>query len=541
MVHHLASQSDLNGEDVELLEFCTHRGRWAAKVRSSGKRIWIRSQCLRAEEVGDWRQGQRATLRNLVAREDLNGREVEILKWVPSSGRWAVRELRSEAQICVRPTCLLELSSQGCSRAREKEAEAHALHDIVCRLSGGKLALEQRQGRGNCVIAMEKVRRGTVLFRETPWLRMPTLRNGGVSMAAVARLAREVREDNERCSLFDALHDGGLCRSEFMDRADMAAEEAARSVVPLDGAWLKRFWRVWNLNAFTFHGTNMALFLGGSMFNHSCHPNAIYQTISHMPDATFRAIQDLEVGDEVTVDYTTTQDPSCEARHRQLFEEKLFVCACNRCLQPDWPRSICCRSSGCTGTVAPPDWHCWECRKSFQDTDMPLQAESWIKALVLDHDVRHSQYTHEHFVATLLLALDVLGPRHWTVKFMACLLLENACSKGCRGISSIGPSLLCLPVSILCGRRTWCRQSKEQHSLWAPCISVSEHCRRLACERRLPPLHAALQASILASGARMIQMPPSCKACLTWCRRYPPSWTVFHGTLCPRRCGASAL
>lgn len=73
-----------------------------------------------------------------------------------------------------------------------------------------------------------------------------------------------------------------------------------------------------------------------------------------------------------------------------------------------------------------------------------MKEERWISALVIDHDLRHSKYTHEHFVATLLLALDTLGPRHWTVKFMASLLLENANIKCCRGITGLGSSMLCL-------------------------------------------------------------------------------------------------
>eukprot|EP00913_Durusdinium_trenchii_P019088 g17939.t1 len=81
--------------------------------------------------------------------------------------------------------------------------------------------------------------------------------------------------------------------------------------------------------------------------------------------------------------------------------------------------------NGCGGVVAPKlTWLTWQCSKghSFKDSELPVKEERWISALVIDHDLRHSKYTHEHFVATLLLALDTLGPRHWTVKFMASLL-----------------------------------------------------------------------------------------------------------------------
>ena len=80
----------------------------------------------------------------------------------------------------------------------------------------------------------------------------------------------------------------------------------------------------------------------------------------------------------------------------------------------------------------------------FKQEELPLDAESWISKLAIDHDDNHSNYTHEHFVATLLLAMDILGPRHWTVKWMAGLLLENAYAKCSKRIAGCGKSLLVL-------------------------------------------------------------------------------------------------
>lgn len=64
---------------------------------------------------------------------------------------------------------------------------------------------------------------------------------------------------------------------------------------------------------------------------------------------------------------------------------------------------------------------------------MPLETESWIAKLVLDHDTRQPQYTYAHSVGTLLLAATELGPRHWTVEFMASLLLETIALEAIRG------------------------------------------------------------------------------------------------------------
>merc|ERR1712150_291740 len=110
-------------------------------------------------------------------------------------------------------------------------------------------------------------------------------------------------------------------------------------------------------------------------------------------------------------------------------------------------------TQGCGGAVAPKppslesgerEWLCGQCGCVQHDQDMPLDKEAWLTALVLDHDACHGRYTHEHFVATSLLAAQVLGPRHWTVDFMVSLLLENAWSKADRGFRTVGPALLYL-------------------------------------------------------------------------------------------------
>lgn len=46
--------------------------------------------------------------------------------------------------------------------------------------------------------------------------------------------------------------------------------------------------------------------------------------------------------------------------------------------------------------------------------------------MVVFTDRHQAGYPLHHFVATLSLAADILGPRHWTVHFMSGILLENA-------------------------------------------------------------------------------------------------------------------
>ena len=210
--------------------------------------------------------GQSATLQNLVASSDLNGEEVEILHWVKKSKRWAVRRA-SGALLSVRPDNL---------QVMETSSDPSTLEETLSCLSGGHLVLEVRDGRGRCVIATKLIKAGSVLFREEPFLTMP-IRGNSIDTRADADFANKAFADKKLKALITQLYDGGDCRSSFMDRADAVALLAAGKADP---AWLRRWRRIWSLNCFRYHQHNQALFLGGSLLNHSCAPNALYQTTS---------------------------------------------------------------------------------------------------------------------------------------------------------------------------------------------------------------------------------------------------------------------
>ena len=182
---------------------------------------------------------------------------------------------------------------------------------------------------------------------EEPFLK---LRIGGscIDLRESSLLAKKVFADERLRNLMLQLHDGGECQSSFMDNIDSGAR--LMTSVGLDYARSRRWARVWNLNAFRYHGVNMGLFLAGSLFNHSCAPNALYQTISSAcaakPEAIFRAVRDITAGEEVTIDYTFVKNPSIDSRQHQLKEEKLFQCDCPRCSGPDFCRSMRCPTNG---------------------------------------------------------------------------------------------------------------------------------------------------------------------------------------------------
>lgn len=158
---------------------------------------------------------------------------------------------------------------------------------------------------------------------EEPFLTIPVQGRVVDSRVSLA-LAQKVLADDNLRQIITQLFDGREGRSPFMDRKDEEADKLA-AVGKIDAAWFRQWTRIWNLNCFRYQQVNMGLFLAGSMFNHSCEPNALYQTFSGKPKASFRAVRDVALGEELTVDYTTLSDPSAEARQRQLEDEKLEI------------------------------------------------------------------------------------------------------------------------------------------------------------------------------------------------------------------------
>ena len=79
------------------------------------------------------------------------------------------------------------------------------------------------------------------------------------------------------------------------------------------------------------------LYPAASMFNHSCHPNAV---VSFGPGRRLRvrAIAPIAEGEEVCIAYTELY-ATAAARRAALRSKKAFVCECRRCVDPEWQRA----------------------------------------------------------------------------------------------------------------------------------------------------------------------------------------------------------
>ena len=118
-----------------------------------------------------------------------------------------------------------------------------------------------------------------------------------------------------------------------------------------------------------------ALFLRGSMGNHSCRPNTSFSTDSGCLELT--AVRPIADGEEITYSYVQIMGQCTEERRAELLDTKGFLCTCPKCLEPDWDRGLRhCTASGvlCEGTVllypslggdgdgdGPADWRCTRC------------------------------------------------------------------------------------------------------------------------------------------------------------------------------------
>ena len=144
-----------------------------------------------------------------------------------------------------------------------------------------------------------------------------------------------------------------------------------------DAEWaLRRFptdligWAATNSRRLDVRPHALALSLPSALFNHSCAPNCHTDHRLINGQLTFRALRRIDPGEECTIAYVATEEPTYW-RRRALLRSKLFLCTCAVCTDPtDGERcggSLVCKacnqgwlregsSSGAIGTGG--DWVC---------------------------------------------------------------------------------------------------------------------------------------------------------------------------------------
>eukprot|EP00756_Hemistasia_phaeocysticola_P045540 Hpha_TRINITY_DN19289_c0_g1::TRINITY_DN19289_c0_g1_i1::g.194258::m.194258 len=232
--------------------------------------------------------------------------------------------------------------------------------------------------------------------------------------------------------------------------------------------WHRRFARVVLYNSWGFSVTEeehcKALFGLGSLVNHSCSPNARYDTKDGREYAVFRAIRPISRGEEVTVSYT--QHLTRERAQKELVEEKGFLCRCRRCERPDDTRRVQCVNCKVIGGVMPqpPDWRRWVCEACGAPgegmVDRAAQ-EAWLLALAEDHS--QCDYSAEHHVALLHLVCDRLSPQHCAAAVLCEQILQLSHHTGITSEGFLACARLLISYARQSAPDTWtCRPSVAQ-------------------------------------------------------------------------------
>jgi hypothetical protein len=241
-------------------------------------------------------------------------------------------------------------------------------------LSAGLVAVQTRRG-GNLLVAGRALRRGEPLLCELPWAAVgfapeggggagPAARGDVLTASSVSRLAVQAIESISASAYNkEAFHK--LCSNfslrTFADKEKirMEARHVVSSVMRVSsGAGLGEMAEQCvdvidklMANVFTVTGPEMdpvgaGLYLAASRFNHSCSPNAAQSF--HGQKLIIRATRDIPCGEEVTISYIDTGQPTHVRRH-ELSESYQFLCNCAKCCVADPYEGFKCFSKACSG------------------------------------------------------------------------------------------------------------------------------------------------------------------------------------------------
>ncbi|KAF0697223.1 Aste57867_12079 [Aphanomyces stellatus] len=146
------------------------------------------------------------------------------------------------------------------------------------------------------------------------------------------------------------------------------------------------------------------LFLYVSKLKHSCTPNASFTDNGNAIWVT--AIQDIAVGEDITVDFFNTHY-MCVAERQEVLAQEGQVCACAVCTgaAADKTRAFKCKVAGCAGIVHPTKdvFACATCANVW-DADAIAAAEMEETTLMTDLDVENFEQLDKAINDSLLHA-----------------------------------------------------------------------------------------------------------------------------------------
>lgn len=210
-------------------------------------------------------------------------------------------------------------------------------------------------------------------------------------------------------------------------------------------------------NAHEYNDT-LGLFYYGAKMNHSCAPNTF---ITFTPSLSVHHLSPtLNQRQQLTTDYSLLFSNdfirafwSTPQRQEYLQHTKFFQCQCERCLSPDYLRTLPCPKCKECFVVPTPrananneyDFVCRACNERIPSDSLPVDAESTLinnmlslidQLSFLESNMMPSRELQNHIQMNTRGAiykslfdlyfeyLPVLGNRHWSLKYLSFFLCE---------------------------------------------------------------------------------------------------------------------
>ncbi|KAG7001905.1 hypothetical protein G7Y79_00030g064380 [Physcia stellaris] len=187
-------------------------------------------------------------------------------------------------------------------------------------------------GKGRGYLARKKITRGTRILEESPflWVRRSSNGNNSVDKKEAAVITRRLKRlPNDIKTLFSDLSPAGTDFFQRLERNAFELSGAEHLTTFATGIFLD-FSKAGDLQPET-----SGIFQYASLFNHSCIPNAHFTWNPYIGldgRLTVHAIRDIALGDEVVVNYRTSDSyEGRAARMRELRNDYGFDCTCPIC------------------------------------------------------------------------------------------------------------------------------------------------------------------------------------------------------------------
>ena len=198
--------------------------------------------------------------------------------------------------------------------------------------------VESVEGKGIGCIAVQDVKKGSIVLRESPQLLTQfcygkitiTQENLQLTKVIIKGFMAMSREDQEEYMKLCNKYDEDITKwSERMRLEHQSVVQAANNMT-LEGISKEKATKVWAIFD-TNHFPN-GVCLKMSRFNHSCRPNAQRFWNEDTDTRDLRALRKIKQGEEITLSYSVNLGiESRERRRSELKEDFNFNCNCKAC------------------------------------------------------------------------------------------------------------------------------------------------------------------------------------------------------------------